>query len=245
MENKTGKYLKYAIGEIILVVIGILIALQINNWNENRKTRVKENVIIKSLNDEFISNSKYLEQRFKTLSSQKENTQYLLSLCSKNHTDISADSLLTLIVNGCIGPGYSPKASTFKRILNNEEFNLIRLDSLKALMNQYSSVLELTYLTNKMILDDEEILHAYSNDKFGGIAFGKKINEAQLPQELFTGVEIKEPAFVPNDIVKDPVFESILTKRLLYYGFALNRLEELQLLNNTIQNFIDIHYSLK
>ncbi|WP_298369177.1 DUF6090 family protein [uncultured Lutibacter sp.] len=37
MENKTGKYFKYAVGEIILVVIGILIALQINNWNENRK----------------------------------------------------------------------------------------------------------------------------------------------------------------------------------------------------------------
>jgi len=37
MENKTGKYLKYAIGEIILVVIGILIALQINNWNETQK----------------------------------------------------------------------------------------------------------------------------------------------------------------------------------------------------------------
>lgn len=35
-EGKTGKYLKYAIGEIVLVVIGILIALQINNWNENR-----------------------------------------------------------------------------------------------------------------------------------------------------------------------------------------------------------------
>jgi len=37
LENKTGKYLKYAIGEIVLVVIGILIVLQINNWNENRK----------------------------------------------------------------------------------------------------------------------------------------------------------------------------------------------------------------
>lgn len=35
-ENKTGKYLKYAIGEIILVVIGILIALQLNNWNQQR-----------------------------------------------------------------------------------------------------------------------------------------------------------------------------------------------------------------
>ena len=39
MENKTSKYLKYAIGEIVLVVIGILIALQINNWNELRKER--------------------------------------------------------------------------------------------------------------------------------------------------------------------------------------------------------------
>lgn len=36
-KNKTGKYLKYAIGEIVLVVIGILIALQVNNWNEQRK----------------------------------------------------------------------------------------------------------------------------------------------------------------------------------------------------------------
>ena len=42
-KNKTGKYFKYAIGEIILVVIGILIALQINNWNEvqEKKNRLR------------------------------------------------------------------------------------------------------------------------------------------------------------------------------------------------------------
>ncbi len=45
-EGKTGKYLKYAIGEIVLVVIGILIALQINNWNE---TRIEENQLKKHL----------------------------------------------------------------------------------------------------------------------------------------------------------------------------------------------------
>ena len=42
MENKKSKYLKYAIGEIVLVVIGILIALQINNWNENKKDKAFE-----------------------------------------------------------------------------------------------------------------------------------------------------------------------------------------------------------
>ena len=48
-KNKTGKYFKYAIGEIVLVVIGILIALQINNWNEKRKINHKETVILKEL----------------------------------------------------------------------------------------------------------------------------------------------------------------------------------------------------
>jgi hypothetical protein len=41
-EGKTGKYFKYAIGEIVLVVFGILIALSINNWNENKKERKEE-----------------------------------------------------------------------------------------------------------------------------------------------------------------------------------------------------------
>ncbi len=52
MENKTSKYFKYAIGEIVLVVIGILIALQINNWNENRKLKSKADIYVnKIIND--------------------------------------------------------------------------------------------------------------------------------------------------------------------------------------------------
>ena len=43
-KNQTGKYLKYAVGEIVLVVIGILIALQINNWNEDRKNKSSKNI---------------------------------------------------------------------------------------------------------------------------------------------------------------------------------------------------------
>ena len=60
MENKTGKYFKYAVGEIILVVIGILIALQINNWNENRKNnKIEQNYLI-SLQEEFEFNKQNL-----------------------------------------------------------------------------------------------------------------------------------------------------------------------------------------
>ena len=65
-EGKTGKYLKYAFGEIVLVVIGILIALQINNWNEKRKESNKEDQLVdvlitdlQSKKAEFISDLAY------------------------------------------------------------------------------------------------------------------------------------------------------------------------------------------
>ncbi|PQJ78649.1 DUF6090 family protein [Polaribacter porphyrae] len=48
-QNKMGKYFKYAIGEIILVVIGILIALGINNWNENRKSKLVERDVLNNI----------------------------------------------------------------------------------------------------------------------------------------------------------------------------------------------------
>ena len=47
--GKTGKYFKYAIGEIVLVVIGILIALSINNWNQKRLELDEENIILTNL----------------------------------------------------------------------------------------------------------------------------------------------------------------------------------------------------
>jgi hypothetical protein len=56
MENKTGKYLKYAIGEIVLVVIGILIALSLNNWNEIRKQDANFDKLIVALENEIIEN---------------------------------------------------------------------------------------------------------------------------------------------------------------------------------------------
>jgi len=52
-EGKTGKYLKYAIGEILLVVIGIIIALQINNWNEQRKANIKGVTYLKGISHDL------------------------------------------------------------------------------------------------------------------------------------------------------------------------------------------------
>lgn len=60
-KNKAGKYLKYAIGEILLVVIGILIALQINNWNETQKGKVKAATILEAIRSDMHKDLKRIE----------------------------------------------------------------------------------------------------------------------------------------------------------------------------------------
>ncbi|MFX0558589.1 DUF6090 family protein [Maribacter sp. CXY002] len=55
-ENKFSKYLVYAIGEIVLVVIGILIALQINDWNEHRKDKATEHTLLIAMHDDLLIN---------------------------------------------------------------------------------------------------------------------------------------------------------------------------------------------
>ena len=64
MENKTGKYFKYAIGEIVLVMIGILLALQVNNWNEQRKLNREIADVLIEVRSNLISDSLNIHQTY-------------------------------------------------------------------------------------------------------------------------------------------------------------------------------------
>tara|TARA_R110002072_G_scaffold1380_2_gene11561 strand:- start:6890 stop:7639 length:750 start_codon:yes stop_codon:yes gene_type:complete len=87
MENKTGKYFKYAIGEIILVVIGILIALQINNWNENRKLQLKSYDYLQRLKVDLDNVSKDVNSSLK--STERKSKQALIALEALESKELS------------------------------------------------------------------------------------------------------------------------------------------------------------
>ena len=70
--SSAGRYLKYAIGEIVLVVIGILIAFQINNWNENRKHYQTTKILIKSLKNDLKLDSIQLNEDILALQNELE-----------------------------------------------------------------------------------------------------------------------------------------------------------------------------
>jgi hypothetical protein len=90
-ENKFSKYLIYAIGEIFLVVIGILIALSINNWSEQKKEKAKISVYLSNLVDDMKDNQRKFDEIISQELFRYYSLQYLYQLAGKEFLEVSKD----------------------------------------------------------------------------------------------------------------------------------------------------------
>jgi hypothetical protein len=90
-DNKPLKYMRYAIGEIVLVVVGILIALSVNNWNEENKERKKETKALITLIENMELNSGYFEDKMKQIQSANKSAEIIFAAIKLR--DINTDTL--------------------------------------------------------------------------------------------------------------------------------------------------------
>ena len=138
-ENKTGKYLKYAIGEIALVVIGILIALSINNWNEERKDRRLEKEYITRLKGEMVKNLESSTDQILYSSFQIGNVDKLLSALSRDTIYSNVEPLAVAIEH----VGWLNSASyvndVWNELINNGNIRLLKNDSLRDNLTTFHS----------------------------------------------------------------------------------------------------------
>lgn len=144
LENKTGKYFKYALGEIVLVVIGILIALQINNWNQQRKDRDTEQIILKRLQNEYLLNKKQLEDKVAIRNRIISNCKDLLVLYN-NPTSANRDSIYVKI-SKLLTP------ATFDPIQND----IVKSGTLEILQSEYLKQLLIKWSTDVIQLQETE-----------------------------------------------------------------------------------------
>ena len=131
-QNKTGKYFKYAIGEIILVVIGILIALQINNWNNNKTNRSESNEFNHRLLAEVNGNIDLANGKIEIIHGMINSTKEILELFNKEATDTNLKSLDSLIYVVIGGVQVEFRTGTLNEGLNTGKVALINSDILKS-----------------------------------------------------------------------------------------------------------------
>ncbi len=127
--NKTGKYLKYALGEIVLVVIGILIALSINNWNEDQKNKALEKYMLENLVENLEQNCDRLKGRIHSISMYRKSGSVIISAIENNLTN--ADSIEDYFHLALMNTSDLQLSDIGYTVIKNNGLEIIRNQSLK------------------------------------------------------------------------------------------------------------------
>ena len=148
-ENKTGRYIKYAIGEIFLVVIGILIALQINNWNQDRLTNKRSRDYLISLVEDIKSD---IKQYNNNIGSYRFDIAKNSRLFTSDYKTLEIDSITQLVLTF-----YMPNKTTrqtYEKIKNSGLAESLGSEVINKAINDYYNI-ELVYYEGLLQWDKE------------------------------------------------------------------------------------------
>lgn len=182
-KNKFSKYLLYAIGEIILVVIGILIALQVNNWNQSKILSKQEAVLIENLKTEFEVNLENLEK----VKAQNQVIYYctneLKSLIGQENSIINEHNVDSLLLNAILIMDYQPNQFVLSKLKTGEKLDIIKSEKLKKLLYEWDKGLNRkteafnmlnTYFMNSLIPFLDENTSIRNVDSYGNYGWSNK-----------------------------------------------------------------------
>jgi hypothetical protein len=234
-QGKTARYFKYAIGEIILVVIGILIALQINNWNSQRHERNQEQLILESLRASFIEN-------LKTLIKAKTDTKKVHAACLEllalihptqvNYTNDEVDSLLSQILHY-----YTWDATTgaFNQVINSGQFNIIQSKEIKIKVSNWS----------RLITDSAKDINISNDHLFKSIVLylsqHANIKNMPIPESIYANTKLPEISHSNFDadyikMMSSKEFENLIDWQAINLFYIVNEYEKIQTyLETTLQ----------
>lgn len=138
-DNQFFKYSRYAIGEIVLVVIGILIALQINTWNEQRKNEIEETIILKSLIEDLKADIKGYNEAIDWLKSRQANVDSVLMFLNNPNVLVDDAQLIHWLITSGYILDYTPVYPTYTEIIGSGKLSLIQSIRIKKDLADYKS----------------------------------------------------------------------------------------------------------
>ena len=218
-DNKPIKYLRYAIGEIVLVVIGILIALQINNWNENRKNKVFEKEILTQIQENLKNDKLALEEIVTNFSKAVKSSEKILNSEVSQKTQDSINIWLGAIIQF---DRFQPLTNAYE-VLKSNGLDKISNKKLRFLLGRYYDD-----EASHMIKSTNDIEIAF-NDHWIPILF-----EEMVEFEFKKSVELKDYSI----LLKPSKAQNILKLNRDNLASGINRIKRGLATIQEIQNLI-------
>ena len=234
-ENKFSKYLLYAIGEIILVVIGILIALQLNNYNDTLKQQKEEHKIIQNLKLDFEYNLSEMERNIQQLKNNKNaGLKIIAQTGSKISNNADIDGLIDQIV---FTPVYFPQNGFLLELINSGKLGIISNEILRNRLSSWFPTLENLHDREQISLEYNRYLTLFIMKNGSWLNADKVSKDEQVREIDFpeSGFEIDN-----NQMLKLPEFENFVENQVICQTILLGRQERCLELNREIIKLLEL-----
>lgn len=212
-ENRMGKYFKYAIGEILLVVIGILIALQINNWNEQQKeNKLEQEYYCRLLEDVMLDDLQIDELLLASQERLKAANQATRLLQKEKAKKIEVSIQINEAIKA-IYADFKPNDAAFVDLKSGANLNIIKDKLVISALNNYFNKIE-GYISIVQVNGENAVRLFYSHDDmFANGWVPASIKEGWIGE----GIEPDVQAVIPID--ENEVYDEALQYRM--YNEAL------------------------
>ena len=217
-ENRAIKYLRYAIGEILLVVLGILIALQVNNWNEQRKSRIVENNFFEDVLEDLKKDQERLNYYELFYTKRFEYLDTLLTYVRNPQKNMGVDKFAQY-TEPLYYPVNSPSYSTaFESAKSSGTFNDIKAkDLIKELSQYYSDFVQIenTFASISRIVEHQfeplmyTIPSGYTNKETGILVINEE-NVQAFYDKVASVIDNRNITIDYQQILDNPKMESYL-----------------------------------
>ena len=199
-KNKTGKYFKYAIGEIVLVVIGILIALSINNWNQERIQELEEQTIVKNIHTEYLQNKTILKKRIEESELCEAALRQLMNIIGKDEDYFKKQNVDSLLFYAFSPPIFRPSENTISGLIQSGRLEMLQNQELVNLIYNWGRTMKaLTDRTTRFTAKFDNVIYPYLSkkysykdiDAYGPLHWKEKSNLNVNKHQIFKEIEFE------------------------------------------------------
>jgi len=226
-ENNAAKYLRYAIGEILLVVIGILIALQVNTWNQERIAEIEEQSILKNIHSEFLENKKSIQVKLQESDKGFQSGKFLMILVGQDKAEIEKYNIDSLLFNSLESGTYKFSENTISELFQSGRLQLLHNENLINLIYEWSASKASSDVSNERVnlkIDNELVPYLQ-----------KKYSLKDI--DMYGALKWKKKSVIKIDklqIFEDIEFENIMDDYLYRVNRSIGRLLELEIIIDAI-----------
>lgn len=235
-QNRVSKYLLYAIGEIILVMIGILLALQVNNWNTHRQKSEKEKNYLVEIKENLISDTTQINEALEFNARKREAIDSCFIELSSPETPHNRMAAIgaRLSVLGSYS-FFLPNDLGFSNMMSSDNVELIQNDSIRRKLSVYYNY-DYKGTSQKRTVDITRSFVDYTDP----------LMATKERYKRFRNIELDLPSYSDIDIYKDPKIYSyldLMSVTINYQDGLLNyKKEEVTSLLNEIDKELDIEH---